>query len=85
MPNSVGSRFRTWRAAASRFTEYGLEAAAGAPMGEFFVAPVAKLMGDVKVSIEPMNRGLVKDIAGSILSLRTALSMGLQSRAVDYA
>ena len=54
-------------------------------MGEFFVAPVAKLMGDVKVSIEPMNRGLVKDIAGSILSLRTALSMGLQSRAVDYA
>ena len=83
MPNTVGSRFRSWRAAASRFTEYGLEAAAGAPMGEFFVAPVAKLMGDVKVSIDPMNRGLGEDIGGFILSLRTALWKGLQSRPID--
>ena len=49
MPNTVGRRLRAWRAAASRFTEYGLEVASGAPGGNFFAAPAVKLVGEVKV------------------------------------
>ena len=62
MPITVGRRLRAWRAAASRFTEYGLEVAAGAPMGDLFVAPVVKLIGQIKVRFDNGIAGLWVDV-----------------------